>query len=112
MGWEGSAARRKELESRIARLSCWRGPVSLEPLKVGLTNISFVATDRGEKFVVRCGDDIPIHHVFRDRERAASIAAFEAGLSPELMHAEPGIMVLRFIPGRTFTEPDLAANLG
>ena len=102
---------RKELESRVARLSCWRGPVSLEPLQGGFTNISFVATDGDEKFVVRCGEDISVHHVFRDRERAASRAAFEAGLSPELVHTEPGITVLRFIEGRTFGEPDLAANL-
>src|SRR5215472_8186702 len=111
MSLEGSAAMRKELESRVAGLSCWHGPVSLEPLEGGLTNISFVATDRGEKFVVRCGDDIPVHHVFRDRERAASTAAFEAGLSPELVHAEAGITVLRFIDGRTFAESDLATNL-
>ncbi len=104
--------RRDELESRIARLSCWRGPVSLAPLKGGLTNLSYVADDGREKFVVRCGADIPVHHVFRDRERAASIAAFEAGLSPEVVHAEPGIMVLRFVDGRTFGEADLAAQVG
>jgi thiamine kinase-like enzyme len=103
---------RKDLESRIAKLSCWRGPVSLEALKGGLTNISFVATVRSERFVVRCGEDIPVHHVFRDRERAACVAAFKAGLSPELVHVEPGITVLRFIEGRTFTEPDLARHLG
>lgn len=100
------------LESKLARLSCWRGPVALQPLKGGLTNLSWVADDGREKFVVRCGADIPVHHVFRDRERAASIAAFEAGLSPEVVHAEPGIMVLRFIDGRTFSEADLATNIG
>jgi thiamine kinase-like enzyme len=99
------------LERRVARLACWRRPVTLAPLKGGLTNISFVAIDRGEKFVVRCGEDIAVHHVFRDRERAASVAAFEAGLSPEIVHAEPGITVLRFIEGRTFVEADLAANV-
>jgi thiamine kinase-like enzyme len=105
--------RKDDLESRIARLSCWRGPVTLEPLKGGLTNLSYVADDDGEKFVVRCGADIPVHHVFRDRERAASVAAFEAGLSPEVVHSEPGIMVLRFIEGgRTFVEADLAAHAG
>jgi thiamine kinase-like enzyme len=85
--------------------------VTLEPLKGGLTNISFVVTNGGEKSVVRCGEDIAVHHVFRDRERAASRAAFEAGLSPELVHAETGILVLRFIDGRTFGEADLADNL-
>lgn len=104
--------RKDDLESKLARLSCWRGPVTLAPLKGGLTNLSYVADDGHEKFVVRVGADIPVHHVFRDRERAASIAAFEAGLSPEVVHVEPGIMVLRFVDGRTFGEADLAMNLG
>jgi thiamine kinase-like enzyme len=101
-----------ELEERVARLACWKAPVELAPLKGGLTNISFVVTHRGEKFVARCGEDIPVHHVFRDRERAASIAAFEAGLSPEIVYAEPGVTVLRFIDGRTFGEPDMRVNVG
>lgn len=103
--------RKDDLKGKLARLACWRGPVTLLPLKGGLTNLSYVADDGREKFVVRCGADIPVHHVFRDRERAASIAAFEAGLSPEVVHAEPGIMVLRFLDGRTFGEADLAANI-
>jgi thiamine kinase-like enzyme len=100
-----------DLSDKAAHLACWRGPVELQPLKGGLTNISFVATCCGEKFVVRCGEDIPVHHVFRDRERAASVAAFEAGLSPEIIHVEPGIMVLRFIDGRTLAEDDLRADV-
>jgi thiamine kinase-like enzyme len=98
------------LERKIETLACWQGPVSLDPLPGGLTNISFVATDRSGKYVVRCGDDIPVHHVSRDRERAASRAAFEAGLSPEIVHVEPGITVLRFIEARIFTEADLRAD--
>ncbi len=104
--------RKDDLEGKLARLACWRGPVTLAPLKGGLTNLSYVADDGSEKFVVRCGADIPVHHVFRDRERAASVAAFEAGLSPEVVHAEPGILVLRFLEGRTFGEADLVANIG
>ena len=99
------------LLDRLARLPCWQGEVSLKPLTGGLTNLSFVVEDRGEKFVVRCGGDIPVHHVFRDRERAASRAAFEAGLSPEVVYVEPGITVLRFIEGRTFGEADLRENI-
>jgi thiamine kinase-like enzyme len=101
----------RALAERIERLSCWQGRVALEPLKGGLTNISYVATDKSGKYVVRCGDDIPVHHVFRDRERAASRAAYEAGLSPEVVHVEPGITVLRYIEGRTFEEKDIASNL-
>lgn len=104
--------RKDDLESKMAALPCWRGPVSFEPLKGGLTNISYVVTDKSEKFVVRFGADIPVHHVFRERERAASIAAFEAGLSPEIIYGEAGITVMRFITGRTFVEADLRANVG
>ncbi len=83
----------------------------MAPLLGGLTNLSYVVEDAGQKFVVRCGDDIPVHHVFRDRERAASIAAHAAGLSPEVVHHEPGLLVMRFVEGRTFTEADLRANI-
>jgi len=100
-----------DLEDRIAALRCWRGPVKMVPLLGGLTNLSYVVEDAGEKFVVRCGDDIPVHHVFRDRERAASIAAHVAGLSPEVVHTEPGLLVMRHVDGRTFAEADLRANI-
>jgi thiamine kinase-like enzyme len=99
------------LVDRLSRLPIWRRPVTLAPLTGGLTNLSWVADDGVEKFVVRRGDDIPVHHVFRDRERAASAAAHAAGLSPEVVHVEPGIMVMRFIEGRTFVEADLRANI-
>jgi thiamine kinase-like enzyme len=95
------------LRECINRLPIWQGPVTLAPLPGGLTNVSFVATDRTGKYVVRCGEDIPVHHVVRTREVAASRAAFDAGLSPEIVHAEAGVTVLRFIEARTFTEADL-----
>jgi thiamine kinase-like enzyme len=98
------------LRARLSRLPIWQGPVTLEPLTGGLTNISFAAADASGKYVVRCGDDIPAHHVSRDREVSASRAAFEAGLSPEVVHVEKGITVLRFIAARTFTEADLRAD--
>ena len=68
-------------EARIAALPCWRGKVKLEPLHGGLSNTAFVVDDGRERYVARCGDDIPVHHVFRDRERAASVAAHAAGLA-------------------------------
>jgi thiamine kinase-like enzyme len=100
-----------DLEARITALPCWRGKVTLEPLRGGLSNTAFVVDDGNARYVARCGGDIPAHHVFRDRERAASVAAHAAGLSPELVHAAPGIMVLRHIEGRTLTEAGMRANL-
>jgi thiamine kinase-like enzyme len=100
-----------DLEARIAALPCWRGKVKLEPLHGGLSNTAFVVDDGSARYVARCGGDIPAHHVFRDRERAASVAAHAAGLSPEVVYAEPGVMVIRHIDGRTLAEPDLRANI-
>jgi len=99
------------LLGRLAGLPCWRGPVRFERLKGGLSNLIFMATDRTGKFVVRLGRDIPVHHVYRARERAASRAAFEAGLAPEIVHEEADITVLRFVEGRAFEEKDVACNL-
>lgn len=99
------------LEDRIKELPCWTHPVELEPLKGGISNTSFVVTDASGKYVARCGGDIAVHHVFRDRERAASDAAHKAGLSPQLIYGEPGIMVFRYIQGKTFTEADMRVNI-
>src|ERR671911_712800 len=93
--------------ARAEGLACWRGPVEAEPLPGGMTNTNFVVRDGGEKFVVRIGEDIPVHHVMRFNERAASIAAHAAGLAPEVVHAEPGALVMRFVEGRTLTPEEV-----
>jgi thiamine kinase-like enzyme len=102
---------KKSAEQRVRDLAVWNGPVILEPLKGGLSNASFIVTDAKGKYVARVGEDFPCHHVFRDREVRASRAAFAAGLSPEVVHAEPGLMVVRFIAAHTFAEEDVRDNL-
>ena len=53
-------------ESRIRALPCWHGPITLEPLKGGLSNVSFrVVEEGGRKAVARVGEDFPFHHVSR-----------------------------------------------
>ncbi|HLF20877.1 MAG TPA: choline/ethanolamine kinase family protein [Aestuariivirga sp.] len=98
-------------EDRVRRLPIWKGKPELVPLKGGVSNASFTVTDGGEKYVARVGEDYPCHHVSRAREAIASRAAFAAGLSPEVVHAEPGIMVLRFLAARTYGEAEVRANM-
>ncbi len=93
--------------SRAAALTCWSGPVEPEPLPGGITNANFLVRDRGKRFVVRIGDDIPVHGIMRFNELAASRAAFAAGVSPEVVHAEPGALVLRFIDGVTYGKDEV-----
>jgi thiamine kinase-like enzyme len=99
--------------ARVAALAIWRGRVTPEPLAGGITNQNFKVEDTGRRYVVRVGDDILVHGVVRANEVAASRAAYLAGLSPEVVHAEPGILVLDFVEGRTFTPEDVRgpANL-
>ena len=89
--------------ARAARLPCWAGPVEPEILKGGITNANFLVRDRGQRYVVRVAADIPVHGIMRFNELAANRAAYAAGLSPEVVYAEPGAMVLRYVDGRTLT---------
>jgi len=102
--------------TKAAGLEFWSGPVDPQPLGGGMTNANFVVEDDKGRFVVRIGDDIPVHQVMRFNELAASRAAEAVGLSPPVVHHEPGVLVLAFIDGETLTEaaarePDMLARI-
>ncbi len=98
---------------RARRLPCWSGPVAPEPMLGGITNVNFVVADGGQRYFVRIGEDIPVHGVLRFNELAAARAAELAGVSPALIYSEPGVLVNRFVEGRTFGPEDIRdpANL-
>jgi thiamine kinase-like enzyme len=108
----GSGAVLSEAAARVMALPLWQGPVVIEPLKGGVSNASFRVTDSLGHYVARVGGDYPFHQVSRAREAVASRAAFAAGLSPEVLHAAEGIMVMRYIEARTYAEADVRANAG
>ncbi len=92
---------------KAANLDFWSSLVEPEPLGGGITNTNFIVSDRGERFVVRIGDDIPIHGVMRFNEIAAARAAHAAGISPEIVYQADGVFVMRFLKGRTLAEADV-----
>jgi thiamine kinase-like enzyme len=94
-------------ERKAAGLACWKGKVEPRALSGGISNHNFLVEDGGAKFMVRIGDDIPVHNVLRRFELAASRAAHAAGISPEVVHAEPGAMVFWYIEGRTLAPADV-----
>ena len=94
-------------QDKVAALPYWHGKVTLEPLSGGITNVNYKVNDDQGTFVVRLGSDIPEHLVLRSNELAAGRAAFEIGVSPEIVYSEPGILVARFIEGRVFEEEDV-----
>jgi thiamine kinase-like enzyme len=92
---------------RVKSLAFWQGPVAPVRVYGGITNINYKVVDAGKSYFVRVGDDIAVHHILRFNERAATAAAHAAGISPELVHAEPGVMIMRFIEGHTCTADDI-----
>lgn len=99
-----------EISEYIKKLACWSGDVQLSELDGGITNKNYLAEDLNGKFVVRVGEDIPLHQIMRFNELAASRAAFLAGISPEVHYADTGILIIRFIEGKTLTEEDVQAD--
>lgn len=93
--------------SHIAALPCWRGRVEVLPLGGGMTNHNFRVQDAQDCYAVRLGEDLPLHGVLRSHELVAARAAHAAGLSPEVVFAAPGVMVSRFVEGRTLVPGDL-----
>ncbi|MDH3386475.1 MAG: choline kinase family protein [Gammaproteobacteria bacterium] len=92
---------------RIASLSCWQGKVDIEALGGGMTNLNFKVSDGAADYVVRLGEDDPVHLISRANEIASCRAAFEIGVSPELVYHEPGILVVRFVDGKIYDEADV-----
>lgn len=92
---------------RIAKLPCWNGSIGIEPLSGGMTNLNFKVSDGDQAYVVRLGEDDPIHLISRANEIASSAAAHAVGISPELVYHEPGVLVVRFIEGKVFGEADV-----
>jgi thiamine kinase-like enzyme len=98
-------------EKRIRALPIWRGPISIEPLKGGLSNESYIVSGGERRCVARFGRDFPFHHVFREREVMTARAAHAAGFGPEVIYAEPGVMVTEFLGARTYEAVDVRANI-
>jgi thiamine kinase-like enzyme len=96
----------------VAGLPLWDGKPRFEPLKGGISNLSFVATDRAGKYVVRLTRDFPFHNVYREREVAVARAAHAQGFAPEVVHAEPGLMISRYIDAHALRPEGVRKDIG
>ncbi len=85
----------------------WTGEIEPENLSGGLSTVNLVVEDGGEKFVVRVGGDVPTYGVVRANELIAMKAMHAAGVAPEVVYDEPGLIVMRFIEGKTWKPEDV-----
>jgi thiamine kinase-like enzyme len=100
----GNATR---MMQRVGALAFWTGRPTIEPVSGGMTNVNFAVTDSSGKYFVRLGEDIPVHGVLRFNELAASQAAAACGLSPSVLHSEPGIMIFEWLDVKTLSTADV-----
>ncbi|MBB3593054.1 thiamine kinase-like enzyme [Rhizobium sp. BK529] len=94
-------------EERIHALGIWHGPIDIAPITGGITNRNYLVRDGAVRRVVRLGDDIPVHHINRQNEFAASCAAHAAGISPAVIHHVPGVLILDFIDAAPLSPNDV-----
>ena len=92
----------------ISQMSLWKSSdIEINPVSGGITNQNYIVTDGSAKYFVRIGADIPEHGVMRFNELAASRAAHAAGISPKVIHAETGIMVLEYIESKALSPEEI-----
>ena len=106
-GARGMEARSGAAIERARTLPIWTGAVEPAVLSGGLSNINLTAEDDGQRYVIRVGEDEPFFGVSREHELQAFRAAHAAGVAPEVVYAEPGLMVIRFIEGRSLLPADV-----
>ncbi len=127
LGVERLALRRRrnrperELIDRLRKLGLVRGPFSIEPISGGLSNRNFAVRTAGQSYFARICQELPLLGVHRRNEMVCHGAAALRGLAPEIVHHERGLLVTRFVEGRTLDPitirdpamlPRLAALLG
>lgn len=85
------------VEDRIRALSYWSGPIAIERLSGGMTNVNYRVREHDAQYVVRCYEDLQHLGIDRRSERVCQEAAFRAGIAPEVVHSSNGMLVSRYI---------------
>jgi thiamine kinase-like enzyme len=101
---------------RIRSLPIWSGPIRLQPLAGGITNRNYLVEDAHERYVARIGEELFVLGIDRRNELECHRAAQNLGVAPPLAYGENGVLVSRYVPGRTLDpagarEPGFAPRL-
>ncbi len=97
----------QKIITELNKLNLWEGNISLTSLDGGITNQNFIINDGAKKFVLKLSNNIPEHHILSFNVLAASKAAYLAGLSPKVIHANPNLTIMEYIESKTFTPKDI-----
>jgi thiamine kinase-like enzyme len=91
----------REVIDRLRKLGLVRGRFTIERISGGLSNHNFAVRTSGQSYFARICQELPLLGIDRRNEIVCHQAASLRGLAPEIIHHEPGLLVTRFIEGRT-----------
>ena len=98
------------LIGRLTEMGLWRAASTIEPIAGGITNRNFVIRDDSvaDSYVARLCEARPLLGIDRRNEVVCQDAASTWGLAPEVIHHEDGLLITRFVEGRTLAADDVA----
>jgi thiamine kinase-like enzyme len=104
----GAAERvQRQLRHRLRKQQFGRGTVAIERVSGGLSNHNFVVNARGASYFARVCQPRSLLGIDRRNEVVCHELASGLGIAPELIHHEEGLLVTRFIDGKTLAPADV-----
>jgi len=85
----------------IRGLALWPETPRVDVIPAGYTNENFRVLAAGQLYFARAAEDLPHHGISRGNEALCARIAADAGIAPELVYARDGVLVTRFVEGRT-----------
>jgi len=112
----GSSRPERQILRRLRTLELGRGPIVIEQICGGISNHNFAVRVGVHAYFARLCQERPLLGIDRRNELVCHQAASARGVAPEVMHHEDGLLVTRFIDGRTLApagvrEPAVMARL-
>jgi len=97
----------RRLIRRLRRLDFARGPLVIEQIRGGISNHNFAVRAGGHAYFARLCQERPLLGIDRRNERVCHHSASARGVAPEVIHHEEGLLVTRFVEGRTLGPADV-----
>jgi thiamine kinase-like enzyme len=91
----------RKLIDRLRKLGLIHRPFTIERITGGLSNHNFAVRSGAQSYFVRMCQELPLLGIDRRNEMVCHQAASLRGLAPEIIHHERGLLITRFITGRT-----------
>ncbi len=99
------------LITRLNELGLWHEDSTIHPVAGGITNRNYAIRGgrSARSYVARLCVPRPLLGIDRRNEVVCQEAASAWGLAPEVIHHEDGLLITRFVEGRTLAAADVSA---